>query len=62
LLGLLSIGPTRRFPALRGALRDGQTPDLEGAGGIRSILAIELAGVAVILLCAVLAAVGIGAF
>jgi hypothetical protein len=34
LLGLLSIGPTRRFLAMRGALREGRAPSLKGASGL----------------------------
>ena len=63
-LGLLSVGPTRAFLAWRAPLAQNRAPDL-GQGDlarIRCVVQLELAGVVVILLCAVLMARGYGGF
>jgi len=63
-VGLLSIVPTMEFLSWRKALRQGQTPSLD-AGKLRKLRAVmhlELVGVVLILLCAVLMARGVGHF
>ncbi len=61
-VGLLSIYPTLQFLKWRPALRQGQAPVLadETRRRIRRLVHLELAGIAVILLCAALMAKGIG--
>ena len=63
-VGLLSIYPTREFLSWRGALKQNQVPAATAAKlrTLRSIIHWELAGVAVILLCATLMARGVGYF
>lgn len=62
IVGLLSIGPTRRFITWRKQLGRGETPALDEAAaqGIRRRLRLELIGVALIVLLASLMARGIG--
>lgn len=64
LVGLLSIYPTREFLGWRKALQRNQRPFVEPARlrRIRNVLRIELAGIALIILCAALMARGVGTF
>jgi putative membrane protein len=61
-VGLLSIYPTLQFLKWRPALRQGQAPLLadQTRRRVRMLVHLELAGVAVILLCAALMAKGVG--
>jgi putative membrane protein len=63
-VGLASIPPTLEFLSWRGALRAGQAPVLSDARRrhLRGLMHLELAGVALILLCAALMARGVGTF
>jgi putative membrane protein len=60
IVGLLSIIPTREFLSWRGAIRAGQAPVVEVARRRRvtMVIHIELAAVAIILLCAAIMARG----
>ena len=62
IVGLLSIYPTLQFAAWRKALKLGQLPPVDESRlhAIRRIIHWELAGIALILLCAALMARGIG--
>ena len=62
IVGLLSIYPTLQFAAWRKALKVGQLPPVDESRlhAIRRIIHWELAGIALILLCAALMARGIG--
>jgi putative membrane protein len=62
LVSLLSIVPTREFLAWRRAVKQGQVPEVSPARmqTLRSILHLELLGVALIILFAALMAKGIG--
>jgi putative membrane protein len=64
IVGLLSIYPTLQFLSWRKALAQGEVPDVseDKMNRIRLILRLELAGVALIILCAALMARGIGSF
>ena len=61
-VGLLSIYPTREFLSWRKPLQQGQRPRLEPdkQRSLRRVMHIQLLGVVLILLCAALAARGIG--
>lgn len=61
-VGLLSIYPTRQFISWRGELRQGRAPALAGdkLHRVRSIIHLQLALIAVLILCAALMARGIG--
>jgi len=61
-VGLLSIYPTREFLSWRKSLREGVLPVVAEARmrAIRTIIGLELAGVVLIILCAVLMARGVG--
>lgn len=61
-LGLASIYPTLTFLSWRKSVRNGQAPRVESGTlrALRRIVHAEVAGVAVILLCAALMARGIG--
>lgn len=61
LVGLLSIVPTREYLSWRSKTRSGQLPELSPQRRrlITRILAIEMAGIAIIILMAVLAAKGV---
>jgi putative membrane protein len=61
-IGLLSVYPTKTFLSWRNALKAGQAPRLDSGAlrALRGVVHAELAGVAVILLCAALMARGIG--
>jgi len=63
-VGLASIPPTLEFLSWRGALRRGQAPVLSEARRrrLQRLMHFELAGVALILACAVLMARGVGFF
>jgi putative membrane protein len=63
-VGLASIPPTLEFLSWRGSLRQGQAPVLSEARRrrLQRLMHFELAGVALILACAVLMARGIGFF
>jgi len=63
-VGLASIPPTLEFLSWRGALRQGQAPVLSEARRrrLQRLMHFELAGVALILACAVLMARGVGFF
>jgi putative membrane protein len=63
-VGLLSIPPTMEFLSWSRQLRQGQAPSLNEARRrrLQAFMHLELAGVALILLCAVLMARGIGHF
>jgi putative membrane protein len=63
-VGLASIPPTLEFLSWRGALRQGQAPVLGEARRrrLQRLMHFELAGVALILACAVLMARGVGFF
>ncbi len=60
IIGLLSIVPTMEFLSWRGAIADGQVPVMDAATRKRvtMIIHIELAAIAVILLCAAIMARG----
>ena len=62
IVALLSIYPTRQFLSWRAALREGRAPAVPGdrLRRIRAIIHLQLAGVAVLILCAALMARGIG--
>ena len=62
LIGLLSIVPTRELLSWRAAVRQGQAPTVSAARlrRLRTIIHLELMGVVLILLMAVLMAKGIG--
>lgn len=64
IVGLLSIYPTREFLSWRAALGRGELPAVpeEKMNRIRFVILVELAGVALIILCAALMARGIGFF
>jgi putative membrane protein len=64
LVGLLSIYPTREFLSWRARLRRGELPALEALKRRRIATTIhaELTGVALVILCAVLMARGVGYF
>lgn len=61
-VGLLSIYPTRQFLSWRPSLQGGAAPAVDAAKlqTVRRIVHLELAGVVIIILCAVLMARGIG--
>jgi putative membrane protein len=61
-IALLSIYPTREFLSWRKGLNDGRLPTIAAAKlqSIRGVIHLELAGIALILLCAALMAKGIG--
>jgi putative membrane protein len=63
-IGLLSIGPTRRFFAWRRELAAGNTLTVEPAiqAKLRQVVHIELALLGLVILCAVLMARGFGYF
>lgn len=60
-VGLLSIYPTLEFLSWSKALKQGQTPVVSDRkmGSIRSVIHLELAGVVLLILCAVLMAKGV---
>ena len=62
LVGLLSIVPTLAFRSWRGAVQQGQAPQVTARQlqRLRSIVHLELIGVVLIILCAALMAKGIG--
>ncbi len=62
LVGLLSILPTLAFRSWRGAVQQGQAPQVtaQQLRRLRSIVHLELVGVVLIILCAALMAKGIG--
>jgi len=64
IVGLLSIYPTREFLSWRPALNRGELPAVseEKMNRMRLVILVELAGIAVIILCAALMARGIGFF
>ena len=64
IVGLLSIYPTKEFVSWSKSLKRGQLPALTDRkiASIRSVIHWELAGVAVIILCAALMAKGVGYF
>ena len=64
IVGLLSIYPTREFLSWRKSLRESVLPVVPEAKmrAIRMILRLELGGVVLIILCAVLMARGVGTF
>jgi putative membrane protein len=64
IVGLLSIQPTRRFLAWRRELQAGRQvqPSAETLANIRKFVHAELALLAIVILCAVLMARGIGYF
>jgi putative membrane protein len=61
-VGLLSIYPTRQFIAWRTAVNEGRAPAVPGPTlhRVRSIIHLQLALIAVLILCAALMARGIG--
>jgi putative membrane protein len=61
-IALLSIYPTREFLSWRKGLNDSRLPAIAAAKlqSIRGVIHLELAGIALILLCAALMAKGIG--
>lgn len=63
-IGLISIYPTRRFIAWRRELEAGQVPTMDASvrTRIRRFVHLELALLALLILCAVLMARGIGQF
>jgi putative membrane protein len=63
-VGLASIAPTLEFLSWRSALRQGQAPVLSELRRrqLQRLMHFELAGVALILACAVLMARGVGFF
>ena len=64
LVGLLSIYPTMQFMKWRAPLKWGETPVLDPAlrKRIARLIHFELAGLAIVILCAALMAKGIGYF
>jgi putative membrane protein len=62
LVGLLSILPTLAFRSWRGAVQQGQAPQVTAPQlqRLRAIVHLELVGVVLIILCAALMAKGIG--
>ena len=62
LVGLLSILPTLAFRSWRGAVQQGQAPQVtaQQLQRLRTIVHLELVGVVLIILCAALMAKGIG--
>ena len=64
IVGLLSIYPTLEYLSWRPALKRGEVPAVteERMHRIRLIILVELAGIALIILCAALMARGIGVF
>ena len=62
IVALLSIYPTRQFLSWRAALREGRAPAVPGdrLRRIRSVIHLQLAAIAVLILCAALMARGIG--
>jgi putative membrane protein len=64
LVGLLSIVPTREFLSWRGAVKQGQVPQVSSAKmrSVRSIIHVELAGIVLIILMAALMAKSVGLF
>ena len=62
LVGLLSILPTLAFRSWRGAVQQGQAPQVtaQELRRLRSIVHLELIGVVLIILCAALMAKGVG--
>ena len=62
LLALLSIIPTIAFLSWRGAVRQGQVPQVSAQKmqRLRSIIHLELVGIVLIILCAALMSKGIG--
>jgi putative membrane protein len=63
-VGLLSIRPTRTFLSWRRALREGQVPVVGDARlrRVRAVIHWELAGIALLILCAALMARGVWTF
>lgn len=63
-VGLLSIQPTRTFLSWRRALREGQMAVVDDArlGRVRAMIHWELAGIALLILCAALMARGVWTF
>jgi putative membrane protein len=63
-VALFSIYPTREFLSWRKSLNEGRLPAVaaDKLQSIRGIIHLELAGIALILLCAALMAKGIGSF
>ena len=63
-VGLASIYPTRVFISWRKATRASQAPTVDAATATRlkQVLHLELAGIVVIILCAILMARGVGSF
>jgi putative membrane protein len=64
LIGLLSIYPTREFIGWGKHLKQGQLPPLDARklGRIRTVIHLEMAGLALMILCAAMMARGIGFF
>ncbi len=64
IVGLLSIVPTREFLSWRGAVKQGQVPQVSPTKmrSVRSIIHVELAGIVLIILMAALMAKGVGLF
>ena len=62
LVGLLSVVPTLAFRSWRGAVQQGQAPQVttQQLQRLRAIVHLELIGVVLIILCAALMAKGIG--
>ena len=62
LVGLLSIYPTRQFLSWRADVKEGRAPAVpsESVRRIRSVIHLQLAAIAVLILCAALMARGIG--
>jgi putative membrane protein len=63
IVGLLSIYPTRAIVSLRKEVQAGRTPELASPklSSLRKVIGLELAGIVGILLCAAMAAKGVGA-
>jgi putative membrane protein len=64
IVGLLSVYPTRVFLSWRAVLKQGVVPALDDVARrrIARVIHTELTGIALIILCAVLMARGIGYF
>ena len=64
LVGLLSIYPTRQFLSWRADVRHGRAPAVpdERVRRLRAIVHLQLAAIAVLILCAALMARGVGYF